>query len=216
MGREIGQMIRAVHEAHGVEFHLGRALTRIDAKAVTLDDGTALPADLVVVGIGVTPRVALAEGAGLTVDRGIVVDEYLATSAADVFAAGDVARWPDRRTGQGIRVEHWVVAERQGQTAVRNMLGAREKFESAPFFWSAHYDVVISYVGHAERWEATYVVGDLSAHDASVRFCAGGGGGGRSLAVASIGQDRKNLEAEVALERDDEVALGRIVPAGSA
>jgi NADPH-dependent 2,4-dienoyl-CoA reductase/sulfur reductase-like enzyme/nitrite reductase/ring-hydroxylating ferredoxin subunit len=158
LGDHLGTAIRTLHEQHGVVFHLGRTPRELLANAVVLDDGTRLPADLVVIGVGVKPRVALAEAAGVTVDRGVVVNEYLETSAPGVYAAGDIARWPDRRTGEHIRVEHWVVAQRQGQTAARNILGARERFDTVPFFWSAHYDASINYVGHATRWDRADVV----------------------------------------------------------
>jgi NADPH-dependent 2,4-dienoyl-CoA reductase/sulfur reductase-like enzyme/nitrite reductase/ring-hydroxylating ferredoxin subunit len=196
LGPELGQFIRDLHEAHGVRFHLGHGVKAVEAQRVFLDDGSAVDADLVVVGVGVRPRLALAERAGLKIDRGILVNEYLETSVPGIFAAGDVARWPDPITGERLRIEHWVVAERQGQTAARNMLGRRERFASAPFFWSQHYDIAIDYVGHAERWDKIEVEGDIAGHDARLRFRRDD----RTLAVATIFRGRQSLEAEVAME----------------
>ena len=196
LGGALGTFIRELHESHGVAFRLGRTATSADARGVTLDDGSVVQGDLVVAGVGVRPNLALAESAGLLLDRGVLVDQFLETSAPGVFAAGDIARWPDPHTGQRIRVEHWVVAERQAQTAARNILGARETFAAVPFFWSAHYDVTISYVGHAERPERVEVDGDVRGRDCTVRYIEGG----RVTAVATIGRDRASLEAEAEME----------------
>ena len=197
LGKELGTFIQSIHEEHGVEFHLGHKPDRIEQDGVVMDDGTRLAADLVVIGVGVKPRLGLAESAGLAMDRGVTVDEFLATSAPGIWAAGDIARWPDPHTGDRIRVEHWVVAQRMGQTAARNILGAREKFDFVPFFWSAHYDVSINYVGHAEGWDDVKVDGDASKHDVSVRYEKGG----KLLALATIFRDQESLEAEVGMER---------------
>jgi NADPH-dependent 2,4-dienoyl-CoA reductase/sulfur reductase-like enzyme/nitrite reductase/ring-hydroxylating ferredoxin subunit len=196
LGREIGALVRSIHEEHGVRFHLGTTASAIERGAVRLKTGERLAADLVVIGVGVRPALALADSAGLAQDRGILVDEYLETSVRGIFAAGDLARWPDPHTGEKIRVEHWVVAERQGQTAARNMLARRERFDAVPFFWSMHYDVSILYIGHAEKWDKLEIDGDVTAKDCRVSYLRGG----RVLAVATIGRDRENLEAELALE----------------
>jgi NADPH-dependent 2,4-dienoyl-CoA reductase/sulfur reductase-like enzyme/nitrite reductase/ring-hydroxylating ferredoxin subunit len=198
LGPQMGDFVRALHEAHGVVFHLGQTASAIEGKRVTLSGGAVLDVDFVVVGIGVRPQTGLAEKAGLAVDRGVVVDAQLRTSAPDIFAAGDIARWPDPHSRAAARVEHWVVAERQGQTAGRNMLGRREAFTSVPFFWSQHYDVPINYVGHAEGWDDIAIEGDIAAKDCVLRFRRQG----RTLAVASIFRDTASLQAELAMERE--------------
>src|SRR5881296_1720525 len=199
LGRELGNLIRETHEDHGVKFHLGRTPAVIQDRQVQLDDGTILDCDLVIVGIGVRPNTSLAETAGIATDDGVLVNELLETNVPGIFAAGDIARWPNPRAGR-IRVEHWVVAERQGQTAARNILGAREPFVAPPFFWSNHFEIAIRYVGHASGDDRAIVSGDLKAKDASVIFrdCD------KVTAVASVGRDLENLKAEVALERGEE------------
>ena len=200
LGPAMGDFVRALHEEHGVIFHLGDTVTGIGGKRATLKSGKVLETDLVVVGVGVRPRLALAEQAGLKLDKGVVVDKFLETSIPGIFAAGDIARWPDPHSKQNIRVEHWVVAERQGHAAARNMLGAREAFDAVPFFWSQHYDVPINYVGHAEAWDEIDVDGDIMARDCLLRYKSKG----RVLAVASIYRDVASLQAELAMEQGRE------------
>jgi NADPH-dependent 2,4-dienoyl-CoA reductase/sulfur reductase-like enzyme/nitrite reductase/ring-hydroxylating ferredoxin subunit len=200
LGPKVGAFIRAVHEDHGVTFHLGTTATAIDDEGVTLANGERLDADLVVVGIGVRPETELAEKAGLSVDRGVTVDEYLKTSAPDIYAAGDIARWPDPFAGEAIRVEHFVVAERQGEAAARNIMGRRERFEAIPFFWTEQYDLSIAYVGHGAGWDEVEILGDLEKRDCSIVYRRGG----RKLAVALIHRDFDGLRAE--LEFEDSIA----------
>jgi NADPH-dependent 2,4-dienoyl-CoA reductase/sulfur reductase-like enzyme len=199
LGRELSNLIRETHEAQGIKFYLGRTPAAVQDRHVQLDDGTILDGDLVVVGIGVRPNTGLAEKAGIATDDGVLVNEYLEASVPGVFAAGDIARWPDPRAGR-IRVEHWVVAQRQGQAAARNILGAHEPFVLPPFFWSNHFDLHIHYVGHGSRDDRARVSGNLKEKDASVIFRKGE----KVTAVASIGRDLENLKAELTLERGDE------------
>jgi len=196
LGAQLGDFVRRLHEEHGVIFHLRDTAAAIEPGRVRLASGSTIDAGLVVAGVGVRPRLALAESAGLALDRGVSVDARLQTSAPGIYAAGDIARWPDARTGSAIRVEHWAVAQRQGQVAARNMLGAGEHFDAVPFFWSQHYDVPINYVGHAESWDEIEVNGDIDARDCLVRYKSAG----RVLAVASIYRDRESLLAEAGME----------------
>jgi NADPH-dependent 2,4-dienoyl-CoA reductase/sulfur reductase-like enzyme len=202
----MGDFVRSLHEGHGVIFHLENTAAAIDGRRVTLKSGDVLEADLVVVGVGVRPRLTLAEQAGLALDHGVAVSPFLETSIAGIYAAGDIARWPDPRSGEKIRVEHWVVAQRQGQTAALNMLGQRTQFTAVPFFWSQHYDIQINYVGHAEKWDELAIEGDIPGKDCLLRFKRQG----RILAAASIFRDIESLQVEVTMERDS-VASG-IIP----
>jgi NADPH-dependent 2,4-dienoyl-CoA reductase/sulfur reductase-like enzyme/nitrite reductase/ring-hydroxylating ferredoxin subunit len=197
LGPEVGDLVRRVHEERGIAFHLGTTAAAVDRNGVALQSGERLEADFVVVGIGVRPRTTLAEQSGITVDRGVLVSEYLETSIPGIYAAGDIARWPDRLTGEPIRIEHWVVAERQGQTAARNMLGGSQRFDAVPFFWTQQHDLLLSYVGHARQWDRIEIDGRLEAKDCTVTYWHGG----RKLAVLTIGRDRDSLAAEVELEK---------------
>lgn len=198
--------------AAAVHLRLGTGVTEIRPGEVELDGGSVLEADLVVVGIGDIPRTKMAEGAGLTVDDGILVDEFLRTRDPHIWAAGDVARYPGPG-GTPVRVEHWVLAQRHGQTAARNILGHRVAFSEPPFFWSQHYDVPINVTGHLTGWEEEVVVGDPYERDVLVAYRKGGA----VTALASIYRDRDSLRAERALATHDQgslVALLQESPAG--
>ena len=197
LGERVGDLLRKVHESKGNVLHLGKTITRVDKQTVTLSDGKTLNADFIVVGAGVRPLDDLARAAGIATNNGVTVDEYLMTSANGIYAAGDIASWPDPRSGERARVEHWVVAQRLGETAARNILGAREKFTAAPFFWTHQFDVTINYVGYASSWDSIRVDGDIEQRDCAIRYERGG----RALAVATLGRDLQSLQAELELER---------------
>jgi NADPH-dependent 2,4-dienoyl-CoA reductase/sulfur reductase-like enzyme len=197
LGPDVGKYLRRLHERNGVVFHLENSVAAIDEHNVMLKDGATIDAGLVVIGVGVKPLTELAERAGIETDRGVLVNEHLETSVPGIFAAGDLARWPDPHTGERIRVEHWVVAERQGQTAARNILGHRERFDQVPFFWTTQFDFTLNYVGHAEKWDQIDVDGSLEDQNCKLTYKREG----KTLAVATLGRDRDCLEEELALEQ---------------
>ena len=209
IGEKLGRFVQDLHEEHGVEFRLGHTVTEIKEKEVVLDDGATVPADLVVIGVGVVPNTGLAEQAGLNVDNGVVVDDRLRTSDPNIWAAGDVASYPDQNAGR-VRIEHWVLAQRQGQAAARNILGHDTPFTDPPFFWSQHYDVPINVVGNAKEWDEEIIRGEAADHDVMVGYRKEGS----IQAVASIYRDLESLRAEYALANQDQEALERVVRRG--
>lgn len=196
LGSQIGAFLRSLHEAHGVAFHLGRTAALLDGKLLTLDDGSRIEADIVVVGIGVRPRTALAAEAGIATDDGILVDECLRTNVDGIYAAGDVARYPRPGSGEPIRIEHWVAAERQGQTAAANLMGQHTAHRDVPFFWSRHYDISVLYVGETKAWDELRIDGSVADGDCNVRYFEKG----VHRASASIGRASDNLKEELLLE----------------
>jgi NADPH-dependent 2,4-dienoyl-CoA reductase/sulfur reductase-like enzyme len=172
LGPEIAQVFADLHTAHGVDLRLGTSVTQLTTEGgkvsgVQLGDGTVLPADAVVVGVGVRPDVELAEGAGLAVDNGVLVDAALRTSDADVYAVGDIANQDHPVLGQRVRVEHWATALNQPATAATAMLGNDASYTNLPYFFSDQYDLGMEYVGYAPRGSYTQVVvrGDLAARE---------------------------------------------------
>ncbi|MGA0601235.1 FAD-dependent oxidoreductase [Caulobacter sp. KR2-114] len=196
LGDAMGGWVRGLHEAAGIVFHLGVGVRAWRDGRLLMEDGAEIAADFLVVGAGVKPRTALAEAAGLAVDRGVLTDARLC-AAPGVYAAGDIARYPGAAGGERLRVEHWAHAERQGQHVARQILGDDAAYADTPFFWSAHQDVSIRYVGHAERFDPPLVEGSLEGRDAEVRFKHEG----QLRALATVGRDRRALEAGLAFER---------------
>ena len=195
LGAEVGRWAQSVHEKEGVIFHLGRQVRSYADGLVAMDRGLPIAADIVVVGVGVKPRVALAEAAGLKIDRGVVVDDRL-RAADGIYAIGDIARYPDPISSKAIRVEHWVHAERQGQHVARAIMGEDEPFKDVPFFWSKHYQAAFHYDGHAEDFDPPEVDGSVADFDAAVRYEKDGA----LLAVVTVNRDMASLQAEVAFE----------------
>ena len=196
LGTALSDAVMAAHHKRGTTFRLGRSVQRIEPGRVTLDDGSEVPADLVVVGVGVSPRLALAQAAGLTIDEGVEVDEFLRTSDPAIFAVGDIARWPDPHGAGRVRVEHWAVAQRQGQIAAANALGAALRYDAVPFFWTMHFDFSARAVGHAGKGDGVSVEGDPKGRDATIRFTRDGA----DTATVTVERDKLALEAELAME----------------
>jgi 3-phenylpropionate/trans-cinnamate dioxygenase ferredoxin reductase subunit len=169
LGPLVGAIYRDLHIEHGVQLHLGVGVDSLrgtgSVEEVCLSDGSLLPADVVVVGIGVIPRVELAQAAGLELDNGIVVDEHLAASAPGVFAAGDVANAFHPRYGTRVRLEHWSAALNQGPVAAKNMLGDPTAYDRLPYFFSDQYDLGMEYRGWAPIWDQVVFRGDPATRE---------------------------------------------------
>ncbi len=205
-GLAMGEYIRAIHQRNGVRFHLGTVASGFDGRAVTTANGDRIEADVVLVGIGVQPRVDLARSAGAEVDNGVIVDEFLQTAVPGIYAAGDIASYPNPLSGDRLRIEHWVMAQRQGQVAAANMLGNLLPFQSIPFFWSEQFGTAIRYVGNAARWDQVIVDGEIESGSFTIRYFSEG----IHCATASVGRDRDNLEDELNLESRVSTSAGRV------
>lgn len=202
LGDRIGRAIQALHENHDVAFQLGRTVDRFEGdgavRRVVLDDGTTLDADLVVVGVGVRPATDFVQGVERVGDGAIVVDEYL--QAGDgLYAAGDIALFPDWRTGAPVRIEHWRLAAQHGRLAGRNMAGDRRTYRDVPFFWTRHFGTSFQYMGHAATWDEVIYDGDPAdlsfiayfVEDDAVRAVAGAGRGREMAAIQHLMRQRR-------------------------
>jgi NADPH-dependent 2,4-dienoyl-CoA reductase/sulfur reductase-like enzyme len=163
-GKEIGTAIQRFHEDNGITFKLGSTVEKFEgnhrAEAVVLQNGERIEVDLILVGIGVNPNTEYLQGVDLQPDGSVKIDEYFQV-AKDVYAAGDIARFPDWRSSDGVRIEHWRTAEQHGRDAAHNMVAKKVAVsESVPFFWTKQTDVNIRYVGHAQNWEEVIIDGD--------------------------------------------------------
>jgi apoptosis-inducing factor 3 len=168
-----------------------------DGKVLTLDDDSVVEADFVVLGIGVTPRTEIAAAAGLEcapTDQGggVIVNERLETSAPGIFAIGDIARYPDPHSGESIRVEHWVHAQRQGQHVARVILSQASRYCDVPFFWSAHFDTGLRYLGHVGSMTDVRTEGSIQGRN----FSQLQSGPGRQRAFVTCNRDKDSLLKE--------------------
>lgn len=204
-GIALGEHIKKIHEKNGVRFHLGCVASSFDGSTITTTARERIEADFVLVGIGVQPRLHVARSAGAQLDNGVMVDSAMQTSVTGIYAAGDIAAYPDPTSGERMRIEHWVVAERQGEVAAANMLGIERRFDSAPFFWSEQFGTAIRYVGHASEWDQVIVDGDIDSDSFAIRYF----NKGVHCATATIGRDVDNLEDELALESKVGIQNGR-------
>jgi 3-phenylpropionate/trans-cinnamate dioxygenase ferredoxin reductase subunit len=226
LGAELGGFYRDVHAEHGVDVITGAGTAAFEGAGAVerarLGDGRAIDCDLVVVGIGVQPRTALAEQAGLAVDDGIVVDERLETSVPGVFAAGDVASARHPFYGRHVRVEHWATALHQGPAAARAMLGLETAYDRLPYFYSDQYDVGMEYTGWAPEWDRVVFRGDPAGREFIAFWLAGERVvAGMNVNVWDVVEPIERLirsRAQVDADRlaDPAIALDELVTAGRA
>lgn len=202
VGVHVSSFLKKLHQEHGVHFHLGHTVKEIRQRSVVLDDKTSIDCDFVIVGAGIVPNTLLAEQIGCKIDKGVLVNEYLETSVPGVYAAGDIARWPDPHSKRHIRVEHWEVAERQGQVAALNMMGVSEpvKFQDVPFFWTQQYDLALGYVGNSDSFDRMDVMGEIEQRDFAVAYYEDD----RVAALLTVGRDRESLMIEDAFTHFDD------------
>ncbi len=188
-GKQIGEMLKQQHEQHGIQFHTGKVSQfegEVKVRRIILNNGDYLDADLVIVGIGVRPATDYLQGVTLNPAGGVPVDQYL--QAADgLYAAGDIAAFPDPRTGKSVRIEHWRLAEQHGRVAAYNMVGQPTKFDNVPFFWTNQFDLRVDYVGHADEWDEIIVDGDISKPEFIAYYVKGD----RVLAASGCKRDRQ-------------------------
>jgi NADPH-dependent 2,4-dienoyl-CoA reductase/sulfur reductase-like enzyme/nitrite reductase/ring-hydroxylating ferredoxin subunit len=187
-GEQIGSWLQQRHEENGVRFYLGNVAKAVNGKGkvqeVLLADGTRIVTDAVVAGLGIVPAVDYIRDAGLVENGAVPVNGRLQTKADGVYAAGDIAVVPDRHTGEPQRVEHWVVAERQGQHAARAMLGSDAVYSAVPFFWTRQFGTSVKYAGFARQYDKLAVRGGIEDGD----FLAGYYSSGRLKAISGVGR----------------------------
>jgi len=165
LGPEMGRIYGDIHREHGIDLRLSTRIERLEGgrrvERVMTSDGEAVGCDFVVVGIGIDPDMGLAEGTGIEVGNGMIVDERCRTNVEGVFAAGDVANFPNPILGERLRLEHWANAQNQGVAAAKAMLGSEEPYADVPWFWSDQYDLNLQYVGYASSWDRIVIRGSV-------------------------------------------------------
>jgi len=214
LGREIGEIFQTAHTEYGAQVLMGQTVARFEGKEnvkkIILESGDAIDVDLVVVGIGIAPATDYVEGLPLNDDGSITVDKYM-RAAPDVYAAGDIARFPYRQTGDSIRIEHWRTALQHGHVAGCNMAGISTEYDSVPFFWTMQAGLGLQYVGHAQTWDEIIIDGEIAEKNFLAYYVAKG----KVHAVAAMGRDREMAAIQEVMRLDripspDEVRNGSV------